>query len=88
MAAKVVASTKTGQEHLEDKGLSSLIWPSQTPMRNQNFNNCVLSKFVSCADTMDFSGMSLIKLRKEEMESQVSVLLTCRQNIHSYFLMQ
>uniref|UniRef100_A0A4W6GA63 Huntingtin-interacting protein 1-related protein n=1 Tax=Lates calcarifer TaxID=8187 RepID=A0A4W6GA63_LATCA len=56
MAAKVVASTKTGQEHLEDK------------------------------DTMDFSGMSLIKLRKEEMESQVSVLLTCRQNIHSYFL--
>uniref|UniRef100_A0A4W6GB39 Huntingtin-interacting protein 1-related protein n=1 Tax=Lates calcarifer TaxID=8187 RepID=A0A4W6GB39_LATCA len=58
MAAKVVASTKTGQEHLEDK------------------------------DTMDFSGMSLIKLRKEEMESQVSVLLTCRQNIHSYFLMQ
>ncbi|GLD54015.1 huntingtin-interacting protein 1-related protein [Lates japonicus] len=44
MAAKVVASTKTGQEHLEDK------------------------------DTMDFSGMSLIKLRKEEMESQVKVL--------------
>uniref|UniRef100_A0AAQ5Z1S6 I/LWEQ domain-containing protein n=1 Tax=Amphiprion ocellaris TaxID=80972 RepID=A0AAQ5Z1S6_AMPOC len=42
MAANVVASTKTGQEHLEDK------------------------------DTMDFSGMSLIKLRKEEMESQVS----------------
>lgn len=29
-------------------------------------------KHVSCADTMDFSGMSLIKLRKEEMESQVS----------------
>uniref|UniRef100_A0A3Q1ANJ4 I/LWEQ domain-containing protein n=1 Tax=Amphiprion ocellaris TaxID=80972 RepID=A0A3Q1ANJ4_AMPOC len=44
MAANVVASTKTGQEHLEDK------------------------------DTMDFSGMSLIKLRKEEMESQVKVL--------------
>uniref|UniRef100_A0A7N6BBV2 I/LWEQ domain-containing protein n=1 Tax=Anabas testudineus TaxID=64144 RepID=A0A7N6BBV2_ANATE len=42
MAANVVASTKTGQEHLEEK------------------------------DTMDFSGMSLIKLRKEEMESQVS----------------
>uniref|UniRef100_A0A3B5KUP5 Huntingtin interacting protein 1 related n=1 Tax=Xiphophorus couchianus TaxID=32473 RepID=A0A3B5KUP5_9TELE len=44
MAAKVVASTKTGQENLEDK------------------------------DPMDFSGMSLIKLKKEEMESQVKVL--------------
>uniref|UniRef100_A0A8C8JM48 Huntingtin-interacting protein 1-related protein n=1 Tax=Oncorhynchus tshawytscha TaxID=74940 RepID=A0A8C8JM48_ONCTS len=44
MAANVVASTKTGQEHLEDK------------------------------DTMDFSGMSLIKLKMEEMESQVKVL--------------
>ncbi|XP_044228359.1 huntingtin interacting protein 1 related b isoform X2 [Thunnus albacares] len=44
MAANVVASTRTGQEHLEEK------------------------------DTMDFSGMSLIKLRKEEMESQVKVL--------------
>uniref|UniRef100_A0A667ZPW7 Huntingtin-interacting protein 1-related protein n=1 Tax=Myripristis murdjan TaxID=586833 RepID=A0A667ZPW7_9TELE len=44
MAANVVASTKTGQEHLEDK------------------------------DTMDFSGLSLIKLKKEEMESQVKVL--------------
>uniref|UniRef100_A0A8C7D0D5 Huntingtin-interacting protein 1-related protein n=1 Tax=Oncorhynchus kisutch TaxID=8019 RepID=A0A8C7D0D5_ONCKI len=44
MAANVVASTKTGQENLEDK------------------------------DTMDFSGMSLIKLKMEEMESQVKVL--------------
>uniref|UniRef100_A0A8C9SV62 Huntingtin-interacting protein 1-related protein n=1 Tax=Scleropages formosus TaxID=113540 RepID=A0A8C9SV62_SCLFO len=44
MAAKLVASTKTGQEQIEDK------------------------------DTMDFSGMSLIKLKKEEMESQVKVL--------------
>ncbi|XP_042343997.1 huntingtin interacting protein 1 related b isoform X2 [Plectropomus leopardus] len=44
MAANVVASTRTGQEHLEDK------------------------------ETMDFSGMSLIKLKKEEMESQVKVL--------------
>lgn len=44
MAAKVVASTKTGQENLEEK------------------------------DTMDFSGMSLIKLKMEEMESQVKVL--------------
>uniref|UniRef100_A0A7N8XME6 Huntingtin-interacting protein 1-related protein n=1 Tax=Mastacembelus armatus TaxID=205130 RepID=A0A7N8XME6_9TELE len=44
MAANVVASTKTGQENLEEK------------------------------DTMDFSGLSLIKLRREEMESQVKVL--------------
>ncbi|XP_068422674.1 huntingtin interacting protein 1 related b [Clinocottus analis] len=44
MAANVVASTRTGQEHLEDK------------------------------ETMDFSGMSVIKLRKEEMESQVKLL--------------
>lgn len=44
MAANVVASTRTGQENLEEK------------------------------DTMDFSGMSLIKLKKEEMESQVKVL--------------
>ncbi|XP_023834525.1 huntingtin interacting protein 1 related b isoform X3 [Salvelinus sp. IW2-2015] len=44
MAANVVASTKTGQENLENK------------------------------DTMDFSGMSLIKLKMEEMESQVKVL--------------
>uniref|UniRef100_A0A7N8YAM3 Huntingtin-interacting protein 1-related protein n=1 Tax=Mastacembelus armatus TaxID=205130 RepID=A0A7N8YAM3_9TELE len=42
MAANVVASTKTGQENLEEK------------------------------DTMDFSGLSLIKLRREEMESQVN----------------
>uniref|UniRef100_A0A671N4F9 I/LWEQ domain-containing protein n=1 Tax=Sinocyclocheilus anshuiensis TaxID=1608454 RepID=A0A671N4F9_9TELE len=44
MAANVVASTKTGQDQIVDKG------------------------------TMDFSGMSLIKLKKEEMESQVKVL--------------
>uniref|UniRef100_U3I4P3 Huntingtin interacting protein 1 related n=1 Tax=Anas platyrhynchos platyrhynchos TaxID=8840 RepID=U3I4P3_ANAPP len=41
MAANVVASTRTGQEQIEEK------------------------------DTMDFSGMSLIKLKKEEMETQV-----------------
>uniref|UniRef100_A0A8D0CZG6 Huntingtin interacting protein 1 related b n=1 Tax=Sander lucioperca TaxID=283035 RepID=A0A8D0CZG6_SANLU len=44
MAANVVGSTRTGQEHLEEK------------------------------ETMDFSGMSVIKLRKEEMESQVKLL--------------
>lgn len=44
MAANVVASTRSGQEQIEEK------------------------------DTMDFSGMSLIKLKKEEMETQVKVL--------------
>ncbi|XP_070619317.1 huntingtin-interacting protein 1-related protein [Erythrolamprus reginae] len=44
MAANVMASTKSGQEQVEEK------------------------------DTMDFSGISLIKLKKEEMESQVKVL--------------
>uniref|UniRef100_A0A8C6ADF6 Huntingtin-interacting protein 1-related protein n=1 Tax=Marmota marmota marmota TaxID=9994 RepID=A0A8C6ADF6_MARMA len=43
-AANVVASTKSGQEQIEDR------------------------------DTMDFSGMSLIKLKKQEMEIQVRVL--------------
>ncbi|XP_026575135.1 huntingtin-interacting protein 1-related protein [Pseudonaja textilis] len=43
-AANVVASTKSGQEQVEEK------------------------------DTMDFSGLSLIKLKKEEMETQVKVL--------------
>lgn len=28
---------------------------------------------VTILDTMDFSGMSLIKLKKEEMESQVRI---------------
>nr|KAF6282289.1 huntingtin interacting protein 1 related [Myotis myotis] len=44
MAANVVASTKLGQEQIEER------------------------------DTMDFSGMSLIKLKKQEMETQVRVL--------------
>ncbi|XP_078083172.1 huntingtin-interacting protein 1-related protein-like isoform X1 [Mustelus asterias] len=44
MTANVVASTKSGQEQIEDK------------------------------DTMDFSGMSRIKLKKEEIETQVKVL--------------
>lgn len=43
-AANVVASTKSGQEQIEDR------------------------------DTMDFSGLSLIKLKKQEMETQVRVL--------------
>lgn len=40
-----------------------------------NFDKLLTSYVVVCfewADPMDFSGMSLIKLKKEEMESQVS----------------
>ena len=70
MAANVVASTRTGQEHLEEKGESNLTWPQDLCRLWQAPNNPVLS----CTDTMDFSGMSLIKLRKEEMESQVRFL--------------
>ncbi|XP_070242363.1 huntingtin-interacting protein 1-related protein isoform X1 [Bos mutus] len=44
MAANVVASTKSGQEQVENR------------------------------DTMDFSGLSLIKLKKQEMETQVRAL--------------
>ncbi|XP_059264295.1 huntingtin-interacting protein 1-related protein isoform X2 [Mustela nigripes] len=44
MAANVVASSKSGQEQIEER------------------------------DTMDFSGLSLIKLKKQEMETQVRVL--------------
>ena len=31
--------------------------------------------FLLITDTMDFSGLSLIKLKKQEMETQVSALL-------------
>ncbi|XP_075390947.1 huntingtin-interacting protein 1-related protein [Tenrec ecaudatus] len=44
MAANVVASSKSGQEQIEER------------------------------ETMDFSGLSLIKLKKQELESQVRVL--------------
>ncbi|XP_033296732.1 huntingtin-interacting protein 1-related protein isoform X4 [Orcinus orca] len=44
MAASVVASTRSGQEQIEDR------------------------------DAMDFSGLSLIKLKKQELETQVRVL--------------
>ncbi|KAK7804969.1 hypothetical protein U0070_025491 [Myodes glareolus] len=50
-AANVVASTKSGQEQIEDRG-----------------------KCCTVRDTMDFSGLSLIKLKKQEMETQVRVL--------------
>ena len=73
MAANVVASTRTGQEHLEEKGLYTTI--CTLDLHKPVISDCLILVFypnTHVADTMDFSGMSLIKLRKEEMESQVS----------------
>lgn len=69
-AANVVASTKSGQEQIEDRGehlgvgglLASGLGRSGHP------DTCPLPL---ATDTMDFSGMSLIKLKKQEMETQV-----------------
>lgn len=67
MAANVVASTRTGQENLEEKGEYRL-----TCVYSLRGVSSITLKHVYLTDTMDFSGLSLIKLRKEEMESQVS----------------
>jgi len=94
MAANVVASTKSGQEQIEEKGEVFL----KGKGREKTCAECLsglantprcLPGFASAregplqgvrsartpppfpADTMDFSGMSLIKLKKEEMETQV-----------------
>lgn len=44
--------------------------------------SCCTNVACDCSDVftgvMDFSGMSLIKLKKEEMEAQVSVFMRCR----------
>lgn len=91
MAANVVASTKSGQEQIEEKGKvflqgkgkkthpkslsglgntprcpSSSAVAREGPLRGVHSVGTLLSP-----DTMDFSGMSLIKLKKEEMETQV-----------------
>lgn len=67
MAANVVASTRTGQENLEEKGEYRL-----TCVCTLRSVSSITLKHVYLTDTMDFSGLSLIKLRREEMESQVS----------------
>jgi len=98
MAANVVASTRTGQEHLEDKGEDNLICVDHFGLTII----CLITlNHFSCAETMDFSGLSVIKLRKEEMESQVShgrrtvrragsvpslLLIFTTENINSLFL--
>ena len=92
MAANVVASTKSGQEQIEEKGEVFArkgeekkpqipFWPGRHPEVPVwlRFGTCgssargVLSEDppLFSTDTMDFSGMSLIKLKKEEMETQV-----------------
>lgn len=65
MAANVVASTKSGQEQIEDRG------DGQGPGSGWG-GGLGTDTYPSLAtDTMDFSGMSLIKLKKQEMETQV-----------------
>ncbi|NWX97140.1 HIP1R protein, partial [Nothoprocta ornata] len=71
MAANVVASTRSGQEQIEEKGEEGDVvceGGSGAVARGRAAQRLVP------ADTMDFSGMSLIKLKKEEMEAQVKVL--------------
>lgn len=67
----MVASTKSGQEQIEDRGELSGI--------ERGFPELVggVSQLLTSppppptTDTMDFSGLSLIKLKKQEMETQV-----------------
>lgn len=69
MAANVVASTKSGQEQIEERGecwgCGGLI-----PGGGGTGTHTLTCPLVT--DTMDFSGLSLIKLKKQEMETQVS----------------
>lgn len=86
MAANVVASTKSGQEQIEEKGEDflqekgrkpppkSLSGPGNTlrcPALLRHVRGALSGGPAVPTDTMDFSGMSLIKLKKEEMETQV-----------------
>lgn len=67
MAANVVASTKSGQEQIEDRGEC---WPLVEAGGGAGAQTLIPSL---ATDTMDFSGLSLIKLKKQEMETQVGV---------------
>ncbi|KAJ8779275.1 hypothetical protein J1605_012737 [Eschrichtius robustus] len=70
MAASVVASTRSGQEQIEDRGKC---WgPGAAAGLGAGAQTLTHSPLA--ADTMDFSGLSLIKLKKQEMETQVRVL--------------
>lgn len=70
MAASVVASTRSGQEQIEDRGEC---WgPGAAAGLGAGAQTLTHSPLA--ADTMDFSGLSLIKLKKQEMETQVGAL--------------
>lgn len=70
MAANVVASTKSGQEQVEDRGGH---WgPRGGGGEREGMQTLTHPALPS--DTMDFSGLSLIKLKKQEMETQVAAL--------------
>ncbi|XP_036679764.1 huntingtin-interacting protein 1-related protein isoform X3 [Balaenoptera musculus] len=70
MAASVVASTRSGQEQIEDRGEC---W-GPGAAAGLGAGAQMLTHSSLAADTMDFSGLSLIKLKKQEMETQVRVL--------------
>lgn len=70
MAANVVASTKSGQEQVEDRGGH---WGPRGG-GGERESTQTLTHPALPSDTMDFSGLSLIKLKKQEMETQVAAL--------------
>ncbi|KAJ0012883.1 hypothetical protein NQD34_017217 [Periophthalmus magnuspinnatus] len=67
MAAVVVTSTKHGQKQISDTGADISVGCKNVQMFKSN-------SYFAYTGVMDFSGMSLIKLKKEEMEAQVKVL--------------
>lgn len=75
MAAVVVTSTKAGQMQIEEKG-EYLLFMSLNVIVVQSFYFAIVETQILWSrfpDTMDFSGLSLIKLKTEEMDSQVSL---------------
>lgn len=66
MAANVVASTKSGREQIEDRGEC---WGPGSSWAVWGAGQALSPPLAT--DTMDFSGLSLIKLKKQEMETQV-----------------
>lgn len=70
-AAGVVASTKSGREQIEERGeprAGGRWWGAITHL----YTHPLYFPLSLRPDTMDFSGLSLIKLKKQEMETQVS----------------
>jgi hypothetical protein len=70
----VVASTKSGQEQIEDRGTCPSVQGGGGATGFcglAGVDTQTLNLFSLATETMDFSGLSLIKLKKQEMETQV-----------------